>query len=262
MWAYGSYLLFFLFGLRLFIKYRERRHIAEKEKLEITVLERTDELILEKKKSDDLLLNILPEEIAEELKLKGSADAREFEQVSILFTDFKEFTQISEILSAKELVAEINHCFRAFDFICEKYGVEKIKTICDSYMVAGGLPVTKEDSVKNTVLAAIEMTAFIINRKVERKAVSQIPFEMRTGIHTGNVVAGIVGVKKFQYDVWGDTVNTASRMESYGKVGQVNISQGTYELLKNDPDFVFESRGKIQAKGKGEIEMYFVRRAY
>ena len=150
--------------------------MLKKEKLEITVLERTDELILEKKKSDDLLLNILPEEIAEELKLKGSADAREFEQVSILFTDFKEFTQISEILSAKELVAEINHCFRAFDFICEKYGVEKIKTIGDSYMVAGGLPVTKEDSVKNTVLAAIEMTAFIINRKVERKAVSQIPF--------------------------------------------------------------------------------------
>jgi len=219
-----------------------------------------DILSKEKDRSDNLLLNILPAEIAEELKLKGSADARDFEQVSILFTDFKEFTQMSEKLSAKDLVAEINHCFKAFDGICEKYGVEKIKTIGDSYMAAGGLPVPKEDSVKNTVLAALEMAAFIINRKAEREAAGQIPFEMRTGIHTGNVVAGIVGVKKFQYDVWGDTVNTASRIESNGKVGQVNISQSTYEILKNDSNFVFESRGKVQAKGKGEIEMYFVKR--
>ena len=224
---------------------------------------RTSKAIIEKEKerSDNLLLNILPAEIAEELKLKGSADARDFDQVSILFTDFKEFTQISEKLSAKALVAEINHCFKAFDGICGKYGVEKIKTIGDSYMAAGGLPVPEKGSVKNTVLAALEMAAFIINRKAEREAEGQKPFEMRTGIHTGNVVAGIVGVKKFQYDLWGDTVNTASRIESNGEVGKVNISQQTYELLKNDPDFVFESRGKIQAKGKGEIEMYFVRRA-
>lgn len=215
----------------------------------------------EKDRSDNLLLNILPAEIAEELKLKGSADARDFDQVSILFTDFKGFTKMSEKLGAKDLVAEINHCFKAFDGICEKYGVEKIKTIGDSYMAAGGLPVHKKDSVKNTVLAALEMAAFIINRKAEREDTNQLPFEMRTGIHTGNVVAGIVGVKKFQYDVWGDTVNTASRMESNGKVGEVNVSYHTYKLLKNDPDFAFESRGKIQAKGKGEIEMYFVKKA-
>jgi class 3 adenylate cyclase/Tfp pilus assembly protein PilF len=219
----------------------------------------------EKDRSDNLLLNILPEEIANELKAKGKADARDFDHVSILFTDFKEFTQLSEKLSAKDLVAEINHCFEAFDGICGKYGVEKIKTIGDSYMAAGGLPVPNEDSTKNTTLAALEMADFIIKRKAEREAQGQIGFEMRSGIHTGNVVAGIVGVKKFQYDIWGDTVNTASRMESNGEVGKVNISQATYELLKDlpaaqegDSDFVFESRGKIEAKGKGEIEMYFV----
>ena len=145
--------------------------------------------------------------------------------------------------------------------ICDKYHVEKIKTMGDAYMAAGGLPNPSAESVKNTIMAALEAQAFITKRKAELDAIGKIGFEMRVGIHTGPVVAGIVGVKKFQYDIWGDTVNTASRMESNGKVGQVNISQNTYELLKNDLDFVFESRGKIQAKGKGEIEMYFVTRA-
>ena len=179
--------------------------------------------------------------------------------VSILFTDFKEFTQLSEKLSAKELVSEINTCFQAFDAICEKHNVEKIKTIGDSYMAASGLPVPAEGSIKNAVLAALEMQAFILDRKNANETEGRHAFEMRVGIHTGPVVAGIVGVKKFQYDIWGDTVNTASRVESKGMVGKVNISQITYELLKDDPDFKFESRGKIQAKGKGEIEMYFVR---
>ena len=140
----------------------------------------------------------------------------------------------------------------------EKYGVEKIKTIGDAYMAAGGLPIPKDDSVKKTVLAAIEMQGFIVDRSKKLKAQGLPNFEMRCGIHTGPVVAGIVGVKKFQYDIWGDTVNTASRMESAGEVGKVNISQTTYELLKNEPNFTFESRGKIEVKGKGELEMYFV----
>ena len=212
----------------------------------------------EKDRSENLLLNILPFEIAEELKLKGSADAQDFNLVSVLFTDFKGFTDKSEKLSAKELIGEINHCFSAFDNICEKYRIEKIKTIGDAYMAAGGLPVPSEDSVKNTVLAALDMQAFIADRITVKRANNEIPFEMRLGIHTGPVVAGIVGVKKFQYDIWGDTVNTASRMESSGKIGKVNISQHTYELIKNDPQFTFETRGKIQAKGKGEVEMYFV----
>ena len=221
---------------------------------------RKSKAIIEKahERSENLLLNILPADIAQELKEKGKADARDFDMVSILFTDFKGFTEQSAKLSAADLVNEINHCFEAFDGIMEKYGIEKIKTIGDAYMAAGGLPVPSDDSVKNTVLAALEMQAFIAQRKAENGASNKAAFEMRVGIHTGPVVAGIVGVKKFQYDIWGDTVNTASRMESAGEVGKVNISQATYELLKDNPEFAFENRGKIEAKGKGEMEMLFV----
>lgn len=215
----------------------------------------------EKDRSENLLLNILPADIAAELKEKGRADARDFDMVSIIFTDFKGFTEASAKMSAQDLVSEINTCFKAFDGIMAKYGVEKIKTIGDAYMAAGGLPLPTDDSVKNTVLAALDMQAFISQRKTEMDSVGKPAFEMRVGVHTGPVVAGIVGVKKFQYDIWGDTVNTASRMESSGAVGKVNISQATYELLKEDPQLSFESRGKVQAKGKGEIEMYFVERS-
>ncbi|OUR92702.1 hypothetical protein A9Q87_06605 [Flavobacteriales bacterium 34_180_T64] len=212
----------------------------------------------EKDRSENLLLNILPSEIAEELKLKGRADARDFDLVSILFTDFKGFTQAAEKLSANELIEEINVCFKAFDYICETYGIEKIKTIGDSYMAVGGLPVPSDDSIKQTILAALEMQTFITNRIAEKQAKNEVPFEMRLGIHTGPVVAGIVGVKKFQYDIWGDTVNIASRMESTGEIGKVNISKDTYEFLKDDSQFSFEVRGKIKVKGKGDMEMYFV----
>ena len=212
----------------------------------------------EKDRSENLLLNILPVEIAEELKIHGKAEARDFDMVSILFTDFKEFTSISEKMSAKELVGEINYCFEAFDKIVGKYKIEKIKTIGDSYMAAGGLPVPTPDSVKNTVLAGLEMQTFIQTYQLKKESEKRPAFQMRVGIHTGPVVAGIVGVRKFQYDVWGDTVNTASRMESSGAVGQVNISQATYELIKDEPLFHFQSRGKINVKGKGEVVMYFV----
>lgn len=243
--ALGAGLLVLIMAIALYSRLRYTRHAK-------AIIEK------EKDRSDNLLLNILPSEIAAELKEKGEARARNFDVVSVLFTDFVEFTQVSEKLSAAELVAEINHCFKGFDSICERYHVEKIKTIGDAYMAAGGLPVTSDDSAKNTVLAALEMASFILERKVEREASGQIPFEMRLGIHTGPVVAGIVGVKKFQYDIWGDTVNTASRMESSGEVGKVNISQSTYELIKDDAMFKFETRGKVKTKGKGEIEMWFV----
>jgi adenylate cyclase len=210
----------------------------------------------QKKRSDELLLNILPEEVAEELKAKGSAEAKQIEQVTVLFTDFKGFTQLSEKLAPKELVAEINECFSAFDHIMEKYGVEKIKTIGDAYMAAGGLPTANSTHAVDVVKAALDIQRFMHDHKIKKTAANELFFEIRIGVHTGPVVAGIVGVKKFAYDIWGDTVNTASRMESSGEVGKVNISETTYHFVKNDFNCVF--RGEIQAKGKGNLKMYFL----
>lgn len=212
----------------------------------------------EKKRSDELLLNILPEEVAEELKETGAAKAKLIDEVTVLFTDFKGFTAHSALLSPQKVVEEINECFVAFDHIMEKYGIEKIKTIGDSYMAAGGLPTPNTTHVEDVISAALEIQEFIIAKLEERTRMGQSFFEVRIGVHTGPVVAGIVGIKKFAYDIWGDTVNTASRMESNGAPGKVNISESTYNLIKNNPAFVCESRGKVQAKGKGELEMYFV----
>jgi class 3 adenylate cyclase len=218
-------------------------------------------IAMEKERSESLLLNILPEEIADELKAKGQAEPRQFEQVSILFSDFKNFTDQSSFLSPAELVEELNVCFGAFDQIMDQYQLEKIKTIGDAYMAACGLPVPMEDSVHKTIRAALDMQEFMLSRKLEHKASRHITFDMRIGIHTGPVVAGIVGKKKFQYDIWGDTVNTASRMETNGEIGQVNISQETYLLVRNDPAFEFIRRGIIEIKGKGAQQMWFVRLA-
>lgn len=215
----------------------------------------------ERDRSDRLLLNILPAPIAEELKAHGRAQAREVDGVSILFTDFHEFTRMSEYMTAQELVAEIDACFRAFDRIAAAHGVEKIKTIGDAYMAAAGLPAPREGSARDAVLAAMEMQAWLKARSDDRAA-QQLPvFTMRVGIHTGPVVAGIVGDTKFQYDLWGDTVNTAARMESAGVVGEVNISQATYECLKEEQDLRFTPRGRVAVKGKGELRMYFVSRS-
>lgn len=210
-----------------------------------------------KKRSDNLLLNILPKEVAQELKKKGYADAKEFNQATVLFTDFVGFTELSTKLSAVDLVAEIDVCFKAFDHIITKHKLEKIKTIGDAYMAAGGLHIPQTSKPADVVRAGLDMQTFIENRKKENEAVGKPAFGMRVGIHSGPVIAGIVGVKKFQYDIWGDTVNTASRMESSGKQGKVNISESTYRLINDMPDFKFEPRGKIETKGKGMIDMFF-----
>lgn len=215
----------------------------------------------EKQRSEDLLLNILPEQTAEELKLTGTAQARQFDLVTVLFTDFKGFTALSEQVTPKELVNDLHECFSAFDLICEKYGIEKIKTIGDAYMAAGGLPTPNSTHAKDVILAALEMAQFIEEGKAQKIEAGLPFFEIRIGVHSGPVVAGIVGVKKFQYDIWGDSVNTASRMESSGEAGKVNISEITYRIIQHDPTLVCEHRGKILAKGKGEMDMYYVKLA-
>jgi class 3 adenylate cyclase len=224
--------------------------------LENKVLERTHELEVEKRKTDDLLLNILPAETASELKKYGHSNAKTYSQVTVMFIDIKDFTRISERVSAELLVAEIDHCFSAFDQSVQKYGVEKIKTIGDSYLTAAGLPGLTYTHAIDTLNVAFEILEFISNRKKERNAKGEISFEIRIGIHTGPVVAGIVGTKKFAYDIWGDTVNVAARMEGSGEAGKINISGTTYELVKDK--FKCTYRGKISAKNKGEIDMYFV----
>jgi class 3 adenylate cyclase len=190
----------------------------------------------------------LPEEIAEELKQKGTSEAKLYNHVSVLFTDFVNFTGLSEQMSATELVQEIHQNFTAFDAIMSKHGIEKIKTIGDAYLAVCGLPNEVEDHAVRITKAAIEIKEFMDTNKGK--------FQIRIGIHSGPVVAGIVGVKKFAYDIWGDTVNMASRMESNSEVGKINISAATYELICEE--FDCEYRGKLNAKGKGEIDMFFV----
>jgi class 3 adenylate cyclase len=222
----------------------------------VVVFRQRNKVKREKARSEELLLNILPEEVAEELKAKGSAEARLIKEVTVLFTDFKGFTALSEVLAPEELVSSLNECFTAFDRIIEKHGMEKIKTIGDAYMAAGGLPTPNETHAADVVRASLEIRDFMAAYKAKKEAAKLPFFEIRIGIHTGPVVAGIVGIKKFSYDIWGDTVNTASRMESSGEVGKVNISGTTYASVKDQ--FNCTHRGKISAKGKGEVDMYFV----
>ena len=175
-----------------------------------------------------------------------------------MFTDFKDFTRVSQNISAELLVAELHYCFSAFDEMLQKYGIEKIKTVGDAYLCASGLPVSSFTHATDMVSAAIEVRNFMLQRKKEKESRGETPFEMRIGIHTGPVVAGIVGVKKYAYDIWGDTVNLAARMEENSEAGKINISGSTYELVKDKFECVY--RGKVEAKNKGEVDMFFVER--
>ncbi|HSI77904.1 MAG TPA: adenylate/guanylate cyclase domain-containing protein [Lunatimonas sp.] len=238
------------------LRLNEKRLEEYNANLEFKVNERTLDLQIEKEKSDELLLNILPYDIAKELKEKGTAQAKKYESVSVLFTDFKGFSMIAERLDADELVAEIDYCFKQFDRIIQRHGIEKIKTIGDAYMAVGGLPVTNNTHPTDVIYAALEIRDFVEEHKKKNASLSKPIFEVRIGVHTGNVVAGIVGLRKFAYDIWGDTVNLAARMESSSEPGKINISGVTYELVKDKFNATY--RGKIQAKNKGEVDMYFV----
>ncbi|TGK24273.1 adenylate/guanylate cyclase domain-containing protein [Leptospira yasudae] len=218
----------------------------------------TRNLNIERKKSDALLLNVLPDTVAEELKRNDSVAPVRYESVTVLFTDMAGFTQIAETMTPEELLSELDLFFRKFDSITKNHRMEKIKTIGDAYMAAGGLPVPNKTHCIDAVLCGLEFQRFMISKKIERESKGLPYWELRLGIHTGSVVAGVVGTEKFAYDIWGDTVNTASRMESSGIPGEVNISSQTYELIRDF--FHCEYRGKIKAKNKGEIDMYLVKK--
>jgi adenylate cyclase len=209
-----------------------------------------------KKRSDVLLLNILPKKTAEELKKDGKAKARYYHEVTVMFADFVNFTEATESYPPGELVDAIHHYFSAFDTIMEKYDIEKIKTIGDSYMAVSGLPGENAAHARNMILAAEEIIRFVEEQRSNSTAGNDIRFDIRIGIHSGPVIAGIVGRKKFQYDIWGDTVNTASRLETASMPGRINLSEKTFDLIKEE--FDCEPRGKIHAKGKGDMEMYFL----
>lgn len=221
------------------------RDITEKKKAEQIILN-------EKKKSDELLLNILPKKVADELKSRGKATAKRYEHVSILFTDFKDFTVMASSMSPDKLVKELNEIYSHFDDIMEAYQMEKVQTIGDAYFAACGVPEENKDHAFKCIEAAKQMFRYL----EERNKKNEIQWTMRAGIHSGPVVAGVVGKKKYAYDLFGDTVNTASRMESNGEVGKINISETTYELVKGKYNCF--PRGQINAKGKGALNMYFV----
>lgn len=220
---------------------------------DITEKKNAEQIILnEKKKSDELLLNILPKPVADELKRNGKATAKRSENVSILFTDFKDFTSMASAMPPIKLVKELNELFSHFDDIMEAFQIEKIKTIGDAYFAACGSPVKNDNHAIQCIEAAKQMLGYL----EERNKKSDIQWEMRVGIHSGPVVAGVVGKKKYAYDLFGDTVNTANRMETHGEVGKINISESTYELIKGKYNCI--PRGQISAKGKGNLNMYLV----
>jgi class 3 adenylate cyclase len=216
--------------------------------------------ILDQQKAEieTLLLNILPQEVAAELQRDGHATPMYYESVSVLFTDFKGFSSIAEGMSPRDLVTELNEYFSEFDDIIEKYQLEKIKTIGDAYMCAGGIPTANHVHPVSIVRAALDIQHYILQKNERRRQLGIDPWDLRIGIHTGPVVAGVVGRKKYAYDIWGNAVNIASRMESNGQPGKVNISAATYNLVKDQ--FSCTYRGKIEAKNIGIIDMYFVER--
>ena len=233
---------------------REKKRILEgqKEKLEILVKERTKELAAEKEKTEELLLNTLPLKVVNELKENGKSEPVSFDDVTVYFSDIVGFTSISSQLEPKVLISELNEIFTGFDDIMEKHDCERIKTIGDAYLAVSGMPERNEKHAANMVNAAMAIREFLLERNKD----STIQWKVRIGIHSGKVVGGIVGVKKYIYDVFGDTINTTSRMESNSEPMRINVSETTYKLLKEQ--FSFTPRDPMEIKGKGEMRMYFV----
>ncbi|HPX06834.1 MAG TPA: adenylate/guanylate cyclase domain-containing protein, partial [Tenuifilaceae bacterium] len=237
------------------IAWRKYRHAKEKHKLESIISRRTEELVKEKEKTDNLLTRVLPKETATELKETGKVNTQRFKTVTVLFSDIQGFTRITDETNPEELIDQLDKFFLNFDTVVDKYKIEKIKTIGDAYMCAGGIPKKNRTNPVEVVLAAIEMMHYMKHLKDKSTNKSNI-WDLRIGIDTGPVIAGVVGRNKLTYDIWGSTVNTASRMESSGEPGKINISENTYMFVKDY--FICSYRGKMPVKNKGDIQMYFV----
>jgi class 3 adenylate cyclase len=250
---------FFVFSFIMFGLFNSVRGIG---KANIELNEKLKELIIisekEKNRSEKLLLNILPVEVAEELKDEGFVKPVLYENVTILFTDFEGFTKIAERMSPEELLKTLDASFTQFDKVIEKNKLEKLKTIGDSYMCAGGLPIKNKTHPIDACLAGLELKRMMTQIKELQDSLGLDFWELRIGIHCGPVIAGVIGEKKFAYDIWGDAVNTASRLESSGAAGEINISKSVFNQVKNF--FICEYRGKIPAKNKGDVDMYFLKR--
>jgi class 3 adenylate cyclase/ligand-binding sensor domain-containing protein len=252
-WAFFYYFLLLAAFIHMLIRKGSLRFAKEKFKLEKIINKRTEELLKQKEKSEELLARVLPRDTANEIKSTGRAASHKYEMVTVLFSDIEGFTRIAEQMNPEILIDELDKFFFKFDSVVEKFNIEKIKTIGDAYMCAGGIPDKNRTNPVEVVMAALEM---IEHMKLLQKQNAKI-WDLRIGIHTGPVIAGVVGQKKLSYDIWGDTVNTASRMESSGKSGKINVSGSTYEMVKDF--FVCEHRGMMPVKYKGNIDMYFVK---
>ncbi|MBQ2075874.1 MAG: HD domain-containing protein, partial [Bacteroidales bacterium] len=250
--AYILYVLSFVVIFILVLAWRNIVHSKEKYRLEKLVEMRTNELVMQKEQTENLVKKLLPQNAVDELQRTGNAKSQKYEMVTVLFSDIQGFTKIAATNNPEELIKYLNELFVSFDNIISKYNIEKIKTIGDAYMCAGGMPNRDATNPVEVVLAGIEMQKALddLNKTHDLK------MKMRVGIHTGPVVAGIVGAQKIEYDIWGDTVNIASRMESHGEVGRVNISEETYRHVKEF--FNCENRGLMDVKNKGEMEMFYV----
>jgi class 3 adenylate cyclase len=247
----AALILWFLFASQN-LKFARTQHMLEQ-----IINRRTEDLIIEKEKSDALLANVLPKNTASEIMEKGKATKIKYNFVTVLFSDIQGFTKIAEETNPEVLIDELDKFFFYFDSVVERLGIEKIKTIGDAYMCAGGIPEKNRTNPVEVVQAAMEMQAYMKKLKELSDIEGMKYWDIRIGIHTGTVVAGVVGQKKLSYDIWGDTVNTASRMESSGEAGKINISGTTYEFVKDF--FICEHRGRMPVKYKGELDMYFVK---
>lgn len=248
-------IIFILIVTYTIIQWRNFNHALERFKLESIINRRTEELIKEKEKTDNLLARVLPRETATELKETGKVNTQKFNMVTVLFSDIQGFTRITDELNPENLIDQLDKFFLYFDSVVDKYKIEKIKTIGDAYMCAGGIPHKNRTNPVEVVLAALEMMYFMREINLEHNPGQDI-WDLRIGIDTGPVIAGVVGRNKLTYDIWGTTVNTASRMESSGEVGKINISGNTHILVQEY--FLCTYRGKMPIKNKGDIEMYFV----